>query len=211
MNYTRGVTHATQDLRPLPDAKHLGAGPMPPLLVPLVFLMHVGLIVAIGWGGFSYTIYKKTNEQYAARMQAKTEADAKGKQVRDDIEANTRARAFFSEHERLLKDAPPIAPVLSQVLPALPAGQKIVRVSLRRADDAREKGEILLRVELVNEGQISSQTINAFNDELIRRGLSPTNIAARSDARKNYIEGRITPKAAPQAQSGTSSLKQPSQ
>lgn len=194
MNYTRGTCNAVQDLRPLPDAKTLGPGPMPIAMVPLVFMVHAALLIAIGWFAVTFTIFKKTNEAYTVQMRAKTVADARSQQVRTDIEANTRARAFFSQHERLLQETTAVAPVVSRLMAALPANQKVVRVSLRRADDAREKGEMLLRVEMANEGPLTSQTLSAFQDELIRRGFSPSNLATRSDSRKNYIEGRITPK-----------------
>lgn len=194
MNYFRGTCHAIQDLRPLPDAKTLGPGPMPLVLVPLVFLLHVALLVSAGWFGFAFMISKKTSQNYAIELSAKAEADARGQQVRADIDANTRARSFFSQHERLLREATSVAPLIPRLMAALPASQKIVRVSLRRADDARENGEMLLRVEMANEGPLTSQTLSSFHEELTRRGFAPSNLATRTDSRKNYIEGRVTPK-----------------
>ena len=194
MNYSRGTCHAVQDLRALPDAKNLGPGPMPIAMVPLVFLVHVALFITLGWFGFTFMVYKQTNQNFAVETKAKVEADARSQQVRADIEANTRARAFFSQHERLLQDTSAVSPLIPRLMAALPANQKIVRVSLRRADDAREKGEMLLRVEMANEGPLTSQTLSTFQEELIRRGFAPSNLAPRSDSRKNYVEGRITPK-----------------
>ena len=169
---------------------------MPLALVPMVFMLHAALIVAVGWFLFAFTVYKKTTQNHAIELKVKTDADARSQQVRVDIEANAQARTFFSQHERLLQDSAAVAPYLPRLLTALPTSQKVVRVSLRRVDDAREKGEMLLRVEMANEGPITSQTLAAFQDDLSRHGFTPSNLATRSDARKNYLEGRIAPKPA---------------
>lgn len=164
---------------------------MPLVFVPMVFFLHVAIFAATAFFGVTFAINKKISAEHANQTKIKAEADARSRQVHNDIEANNKAKEFFVTQQQLLKEVGSVSPVVPLVMGSLPESEKVVRLSLRRADDASKKGEMLLRVDMVNEGPITSTALRSFQEMLIKKGVTPVNMASRSDSKKNYFEGRI--------------------
>ncbi len=191
MKYTRGFISTTQDLRPLPDPKMIGPGPMPLLFVPFVMLLHVLALSAITWGVLQFFVFRKTSEVFAAKQAQNISAAAEGGNVERDLKANDDAKSYCLQQEQMLAECRPFAMFLPDIIASFPADQKVIRVALRRAEDSRETNEFLLRVELVNDGPVAPAVLEQVQSNLAARGFTGYNFATRADLRRSYIEGRV--------------------